>query len=712
MDGTGAPWYRGDLLIEDGRIAWIGRIDRAGIEARVIDVSGRMVAPGFIDMMGQTATPMLDDPDAATNLLAQGITTINAGEGASAAPLPEDQGEARSWTTMAEYSGEGASAAPLPEDQGEARSWTTMAEYFQLLELRGLPINVVQTVGHTQVRRQVMGDENRRPSPADRIAMRDLVREAMEAGAIGVSTALIYPPAVYADTEEISGLAEVAGEYGGRYYTHMRNEGNRLLEAIDEALEIGRRAGTPVHIFHLKAAGRENWPKVERAIAKIRAARAGGQEVTADIYPYINNGLRMPALVHPRHFSEGWPAFRERVDEPALQGKIRREMESDAGDWENWFKHIGRDWNRLIVGQANHPLFDGFNGRSVAAMAEELEREPWEIFFALMKTDAFVLPESMSEANKHRLMREPFVSFCTDVGPYGGSGSDSHPRGFGSFPRIFSKYVFKEQVLSVERAMAKALALAANAVMVRDRGRLAEGLAADIVVFDPAQIRDQVTFAAPYELASGVEWVLVNGEIVFEEGKRTTALPGRVLRGPGHDSRKVASAVKTGWALGALADLDGVMSHVIDAHRIPGAALAVTDRGRLVNARGFGYADIARREAVSPESLFRIASISKPVTASAVMRLVEDGRFQLATSVFDLLQGYEPVEEDAEVDERLREITVAQLLGHEGGWDRGKSFDAMFRSVPFARALGVPHWTFESPSSKTRHPTWRLTQSS
>ncbi len=237
---------------------------------------------------------MLEDPKTAMNLLTQGITTINAGEGGS--------------------------AAPLDAEEGSRQGWTTMAEYFGLLELKGLPVNVVQTVGHTQVRRIVMGDVDRRPNDEELAAMQTLVREAMEAGAIGVSTALIYPPAVYAQTREIAALCSVAGEYGGRYYTHMRNEGDLLLEAIDEAIEIGREANTPVHIFHLKAAGQQNWGKMQQAIARIKAARASGEQITADIYPYINNGLGIAAMIHPRHFADGYDRLRNRLQDDANCG--------------------------------------------------------------------------------------------------------------------------------------------------------------------------------------------------------------------------------------------------------------------------------------------------------------------------------------------------------------------------------------------------------
>ena len=299
--------------------------------------------------------------------------------------------------------------------------------------------------------------------------MRDLVREGMEAGAIGVSTALIYPPAVYADTEEIAALAEVAGEYGGRYYTHMRNEGDQLLEAIDEALEIGKKGNTPVHIFHLKAAGKQNWGKMRLAIAKIQASRAAGQQVTADIYPYINNGLGIAALIHPRHFSEGYEKLRRRLDDPQLRAEIRKEMETTGG-WENWYRHVGHDWDRVIIGQTNDNRYEKLDGQSVAAIAKATNEDPWDVFFHLVQSGAFALPQSMTEANKILAMQQEFISFCTDVGPAGGGRIASHPRAFGSFPRMLSRYVRDLGAISLERAVAQASAVAANDVLAYDRG--------------------------------------------------------------------------------------------------------------------------------------------------------------------------------------------------------------------------------------------------
>ncbi|HEX5102274.1 MAG TPA: D-aminoacylase, partial [Pirellulaceae bacterium] len=437
IDGTSAPWYIADVAIRDGKIARIGRIDAAGAK-RSIDATGLVVAPGFVDMMGQTATPMLDAPHSAMNLLTQGITTINAGEGVS--------------------------AAPLDEDEARRMGWRSMADYFQVLEKKGLPLNVAQTVGHTQVRQIVLGDADRRPSEEELERMADLVREAMESGAIGVSTALIYPPAVYARTEEIGRLAEIAGQYGGRYYTHMRNEGDQLEEAIDEALAIGRRGKTPVHIFHLKAAGRQNWGKMRLAIAKIQAARQAGQQVTADIYPYVNNGLGIAAFIHPRHSASGAGSLIKKLDDPAARDEIRKEMETTGG-WENWYRHVGHDWNKVVIGQANEPRYAPHAGKTIGEIAEACGEAPWDTFFQLVRTGAFALPESMTEANKIIAMQQPFVSFCTDVGPAGVGRIASHPRAFGSFPRLLSHYVRDLGAIPLERAVAQASAAGANSVL-------------------------------------------------------------------------------------------------------------------------------------------------------------------------------------------------------------------------------------------------------
>jgi N-acyl-D-aspartate/D-glutamate deacylase len=506
VDGAGTPWYVADVAIRDGKIAAIGRLNPADA-ARTIDAAGLVVAPGFIDMMGQTGSPFLKDPAAGINLLTQGITTINAGEGDA--------------------------AAPLAGDAAKQAGWSGYREYFALLDKTGMPVNVVQTVGHTQVRRIVLGEVDRRPQPAELENMKVLVREGMEAGAIGVSTALIYPPAVYASTEEISDLARVAGEYGGGYFTHMRNEGDRLLEAIDEALGIGEAANCRVHIFHLKAAGRQNWGKMELAIARIKAARTAGRQVAADIYPYINNGLGITAFIHPRHAAEGPGVLRRKLDDPKVRAEIRREMETNF-EYENWYRHIGFDWDKVYLGGMTGSPYAEHNGKSLLAIAKVLSKDPWDVFFDTCRMNAFALPQTMTEANLIKAMREEFVSFCTDVGPAGGSSIASHPRAFGAFPRVLSRFVRDLGVISLERAIAQMSAVAANEVMCYDRGRISPGLAADIVLFDANLVADRATFAEPQKTAEGVRHVIVNGKLVLEHGKYTGAKPGRVLRGPGY----------------------------------------------------------------------------------------------------------------------------------------------------------------------------------
>ncbi|MEZ6132267.1 MAG: serine hydrolase [Planctomycetaceae bacterium] len=662
VDGSGAPWYAADIGIADGKIVRIGHIaaDKADV---MIDATGLIVAPGFIDMMGQTASPMIEDPKSAINLLTQGITTINAGEGGS--------------------------AAPLSDDEARHKGYSTMADYFALVECKGLPVNIVQTVGHTQVRRMVLGEADRRPSPDELKQMQDLVREGMKAGAIGVSTALIYPPAVYAETEEIAALAAAAGEFGGRYFTHMRNEGDRLLEAVDEALEIGREGRTPVHIFHLKAAGRGNWGKMQLAIARIKAARAAGEQVTADIYPYVNNGLGIAALIHPRHFAEGYDRLRNRLDDPELRAEIRHEMETTSG-WENWFRHAGHDWNRIMIGRSNIPDDQELDGQSVATIAKAKNEDPWDTFFRLVKAGAFALPETMTDANKILAMQQNFVSFCTDVGPAGGSRSASHPRAFGAFPRMLSKYVRDLGVISLEQAVAQASAAAANDVLAYDRGRIAVGLAADIIAFDYDRLKDNADFVNPHAVSDGMKHVIVNGVIVLKDGTQTDARPGRVLRGPGYRMEQAAHNMKSGEDVAAFAAYDRRMHDFMKEHRVPGASIAVTHRGRVVFARGYGYADVARGEQVVPESLFRIASISKPVTAVAILQLVEQGQLKLDDKVLEVLNYKDDIATAADAfDPRWHDITIRHLLQHRGGWDRDKSFDAMFRSVEFAQQTGT-----------------------
>lgn len=523
VDGTGAPWFRADVAIQAGHVVAVGNLGHHPAN-QVIDAQGLVVAPGFIDMMGQTARPTITDIRAGLNLLTQGITTINAGEGDSDAPLDD------------------AEAGRLKAN------WRTMREFFAVADKTGLPFNVAQTVGHTQVRSMVVGLEDRRATPEEMARMKALVRESMEAGAIGLSTALIYPPAVYAPEEEIVELAKVVGQFGGGYYTHIRNEGDRLPEALEEALRIGREAETPVHIFHLKAAGQANWPKMDLAIARIREARASGQDVTADVYPYVNNGLGIRSLIHPRHAARGPADLVRQIGDPQGQAEMREEMEHGTG-WENWFAHVGHDWDRVVVSQIEHPAYAAHNGESLGQIARATNQDPWTVFFEIAgtgETGAVAMPQSMSEANKIKAMQQPFVAFDTDVGPVTAPAEASHPRGHGAFPRVLARYVRDLGVLSLEEAVHKMTAVAANSVMAYDRGRIAVGLAADLVIFDPDRVRDRATFAEPALVSEGIQWVIVNGVLVLDHGALTGARPGRVLRRPGTELEPAEAEAERG----------------------------------------------------------------------------------------------------------------------------------------------------------------------
>ncbi len=661
IDGTGKPGYLADVGVKDGRVALIGAIEQKRAR-QVIDATGLVVAPGFIDMMGQAASPMMDSETSAINLLTQGITTINPGEGAS--------------------------AAPLGHRNAKTNGYATLREYFTLLEMRGLPVNVVQTVGHAQIRRLVLGDVERQPSPAELERMKRLTGEAMQAGAIGVSNALLYTPAVYAQPREITALAAVAGEYGGGYFTHMRNEGDRLLEAVEEALLIGREAKSPVHIFHLKAAGKANWEKMPRAIELIKNARASGQRVTADIYPYINNGLGIAALIHPRHFTKGRTALLQKLADPKLRKQIRKEMESTGG-WENWYRYSGSDWNRIVVGESKHPKYRKWDGLSLAKIAEANGEDPWDTFFELVISGAFALPETMSEANKIMAIKQGFVSFCTGVGSANGGGATSHPRAFGAFPRVISHYVRDQNVISLERMVSQASAAAASNVFAFDRGKIELGAPADLIVFNHQQIEDKASFRQPDAVSIGMEFVLVNGQVVLKSGKLTRRRPGRVLRGPGYQAERAPHRVTSSKGMPPFENYDRSMAMFMEEHRLPGASLAVTNNGKVVFAKGYGYADVALNKKVHRDSLFRIASISKPITAVAVLQLHERGKLDLDDSVFMLLGMNEVFDAVEGIDKRLRDITIRHLLQHRGGWDRNASFDAMFKSVEFAEKSGA-----------------------
>ena len=509
VDGSGNPWFRADVAIREGRIAGVGNYANAQAR-RVIDVAGHVVAPGFIDMMGAGSVPLLLDPRNAESKLRQGITTMMAGEGESPAPM----------TTKL-----------LPaEAAAKGYRWSTYAEYNALLEKRGLAVNVVHNVGAAQVREVVMGDQDREPTPAELTQMKELVAQAMRDGAVGVSTALIYPPGVYAKTAELVELAKASAPFGGFYSTHMRNESSQLLEAIAESIAIGEQAGVPVHIYHLKAAGEENWPLMAQAIEMIGAARRRGVDVTADIYPYIRNGIGLGSFIPPRHYARGARALLDSLGSAQLRAELRREIESTR-DWENWYRHVGQKWDNVLVAQLPAQADKALEGKSVAEIARIWNKDEWSAFFDLVLKDASVNPLSMNEAQKHLALRTEWVSFCTDSGPaHALTATGAHPRAFGSFARVLARYVRDEQVLTLEAAVRKMSSLATNRLRLLDRGRVAPGMAADLVVFDPERVQDTATFTKPLAYPTGMPYVVVNGVVAIDGGKWAGTQSGRVLK--------------------------------------------------------------------------------------------------------------------------------------------------------------------------------------
>ncbi len=524
VDGTGSPWYSGDVGIRDGRIAAIGNLAGARAKRR-IDVHGKVVAPGFIDMLGQSELTILVDPRLPSKIY-QGITTEITGEGGSIAPLTD---------AIAEEDKLGY------EHLGVKPDWRTFSQYFQRLEKQGMGINLATYVGATQVRRVVIGEENRAPTPEELERMKGLVREAMEQGAVGVSTSLQYAPAPYASTEELIALAAESARYGGIYATHMRNEGDSEMAALDETFRIAREAHTPVEIWHLKAAGKRNWGSMPEIVAKIDEARRQGLDVTADTYAYPAWFNSFSAFIPPWAHEGGDEKMIARLQDPATRARIRKEMESTGpANWDNEWQEIpGPDAILLSVFQ--NPALVPLQGKTLAEVAKTRGKDPIETLFDLLIEDrgyTEVAVFGMSEPDVLLALKQPWVSICNDSQGTSTEGllgkEHPHPRAYGTFPRILRKYVREDHQLTLPEAIRKFTALPAQRMRLTDRGVLKQGMWADVVVFDPTTIHDVATFEKPNQLSEGMEYVLVNGVPVIDGGKMTGALPGKVLRGPGY----------------------------------------------------------------------------------------------------------------------------------------------------------------------------------
>ena len=528
IDGTGSPWYAADVGIRDGRIAAIGRL--TGAAARTtIDAQGKIVAPGFIDMLGQSELTLLVDPHVPSKIF-QGITTEITGEGGSVAPLND---------SMIASDRAGYEHLHITPD------WRTLREYFARLEKQGMGINLATYVGATSVRRMVLGDAKVDPTPAQLDQMKTLVDQAMRDGAVGVSTSLQYSPAPYAKTEELIALASAASKHGGVYATHMRSEGDAVLESIDEATRIGREAHIPVEIWHLKAAGKANFGKMPQIVARIDAARAAGVDVSANTYAYTAWFNTFSAFIPPWAHDGGDAKLVERLKDPATRARIRKDLASSGNDsagenWDNEWQEIPGPESVLIAVVQNPELMP-LQGKRLSEVAALWHEDTIDALCDLLiKDKAFteVAVFGMDEPDVLLALKQPWVSLDNDsqgTSPGGLLASEHpHPRAYGTFPRILRKYVREEHELTLPDAIRKVSALPAQRMRLTDRGVLKQGMWADVVVFDPAKITDKATFEEPNQLSAGMDYVLVNGVPVMEDGKMTGALPGRVLRGPGY----------------------------------------------------------------------------------------------------------------------------------------------------------------------------------
>ena len=522
IDGSGNPWVSGDIAIKGDRIAAIGRLADAKAQ-RTIDASGMVVSPGFIDTLGQSEFPLLID-NRALSKLSQGITSEITGEGASIAPQNE--------LTL-------AALKPFLDQYHVNVDWTTLDGYFQRLAKTGTPLNIGTYVGATQVREAVLGDVDRAPTPDELEKMKALVDQAMREGALGVSTALIYPPGHYAKTEELIELAKVVSKYGGIYASHMRSEGASEVQAIEEALRIGREARVPVEIFHLKVIGKPRWGTMPKIVGMIQAARDSGQDVTANMYPYLAGGTALASSLPPWVADGGTDKLLERLHQPEVRARIRREMATDHPNWENLYLDSGGAKGVLVSGIENTDL-KKFDGKTLAEIATLEKKDPLDTLMDLVIADKAQSGALYFIANEEDLrygLKQPWTSIGLDANELSLDGplfeEHEHPRAFGSMPRFIGHYSRDLHLLPLEQAIRKITSLPAQRQHLVDRGLLKAGYFADITIFDPATIRDQATYQHSTLLSEGVKYVFVNGQLEFADGKLTGVKAGRALRGPG-----------------------------------------------------------------------------------------------------------------------------------------------------------------------------------
>src|SRR6266568_2023881 len=520
-DGTGRPPKRADVGIRQDRIAAVGNLSRA-TAITTVNAKGLAVAPGFINMLSHSESSLIVDPRSLSELK-QGVTTQIFGE-LSMGPLNNEM------------------KRRLREQQGDVKyeiEWTTLVEYLNYLEKRGISQNVASFIGAATIREYVIGLEDKPPTPQQLDQMRELVRREMEAGALGIGTSLIYPPAFYAKTEELIELCKVAAKYQGKYISHMRSEGNRLLEALDELIRISREAGIPAEVYHIKAAGRQNWGKIGDLLSRIEAAQKEGLKITADMYTYTAAGTGLDACLPPWTEDGGYPALFKRLRDPATREKIKTQVRTPTNEWENMYLAAGGP-EHILLGQFKSEKLKPLTGKTLAEVAKTRGKDPIDTAMDLIAEDGSRIGTiyfMISEENIKKELAKPWISFGSDEASQASEGvflkSNPHPRAYGNFARVLGKYVHDEKVIPLTEAVRRLSGLPASNLGLDHRGFLKEGMFADVVVFDPQTIADRATFENPHQLAVGMKHVFVNGVQVLKDGEHTGGKPGRALWGPG-----------------------------------------------------------------------------------------------------------------------------------------------------------------------------------
>ena len=524
-DGSGAAPFPADLAIQADSIAFIGDL-RDKTAKNEIDAGGKAVSPGFINMLSWATESIITDPRSMSDIR-QGVTLEIFGEGVSMGPL-SDKMKAE-WEKNAD------------EETDVKPEWTTLGEYLEYLEKKGVTPNVASFLGATTLRVHTVDYENRPPTAEELDSIRLLVSQGMEEGALGIGSSLIYAPAFYASTEELIEMCKVAAPYGGRYITHMRSEGNQLLEAVDETIRIAREAGIPAEIYHLKVAGTDNWWKIDTLLAMIESARAEGIRLTTNMYTYTAGATGLDASMPPWVQEGGPEKWRERLKDPAIRERVKKEMQTPTNEWENLLLSAGSPENVVLLGFKNDSLKPLYTGKTLAYAAQKHGKTPEETAMDLVVADETRVSTAyfmMSEENVKRQIKLPYMSFGSDAGSMMPEGkvleSSTHPRAYGNFARLLGKYVRDEKVISLEEAVRKLTSLPAGNMGIEKRGKLEAGYYADVVIFDPATIQDHATFENPHQLSTGVSDVWVNGIQVLSNSEHTDEFPGRVVRGPGY----------------------------------------------------------------------------------------------------------------------------------------------------------------------------------